>query len=297
MKQDSTKTDKVVRVGFNSKAIAEKVNAARREFGLSEEKIEIRADVAFKFGTNIAVTYALLQEIIEIAKNNPVHYKSVYLNGKCFAKVSVGALRELTGFTEKSIMRHIKVLEDSGLLIVHRNCAEGEESNSYAINDERLDEVWKEFESTSAGKTYVEWRESKEGVEKCMGLSDKVFTEKARYMWLKVIAEERPDGNGIFDVCVAENKWCRKHKTDLREFEDFKPHYYNIRECPFCGGDAELVKSGREGSAYVLVECGECKARGKGFYVGSELDGRRNPERSEMAELAIRAWNKRVKLV
>ena len=59
MRQDSTKTDKVVRVGIDSKAIAEKVNAARREFGLSEEKIKIRADVAFKFGTNIAVTYAL----------------------------------------------------------------------------------------------------------------------------------------------------------------------------------------------------------------------------------------------
>lgn len=292
MKQDSTKIDKTVRVGINSK-----VNAARREFGLSEEELKIRADVVFKFGVNIAVTYALLQEIIEIAKNNPGYYKSVYLNGKFFAKVSVGTLRELTGFAEKRIMRHIKVLEDSGLLVVHRNCAEGEGANSYAINDERLDEVWKEFVSTNAGKTYAEWHEAKEGVEKCMGLSDKVFTEKARYMWLKVIAEEQPDNNGIFDVCVAENKWCRKHKTDLREFGDFKPHYYNIRECPFCGGDAELVKSGREGSAYVLVECGECKARGKGFYVGSELDGRRNPERSEMAELAIRAWNKRVKLV
>lgn len=297
MRQDSTKTDKVVRVGIDSKAIAEKVNANRREFGLSEEKIKIRADVAFKFGTNIAVTYALFQEIIEIAKNNPGYCKSVYLNGKCFVKVSVGALRELTGFAEKRIMRHIKALEDSGLLIVHRNCAESDGLNSYAINDERLDEVWKEFESTNAGRTYAEWREAKEGVEKCMGLSDKVFTEKARYMWLKVIAEERPDNNDIFDVCVAENKWCRKHKTDLREFEDFKPHYYNIRECPFCGGDAELVKSGREGSAYVLVECGECKARGKGFYVGSELDGRRDAERSKMAESAVKAWNKRVQLV
>ena len=296
MKQDSTKTDKVVRVGINSKAIAEKVNAARREFGLSEERIEIRADVAFKFGMNTAVTYSLLQEIIEIAKNNPGYCKSVYLNGKCFAKVRVGTLQELTGFAEKRIMRHIKVLEDSGLLIVYRNCAEGDGSNSYAINDERLDEVWKEFESTNAGKTYAEWHEAKEGVEKCMGLSDKVFTEKARYMWLRVIAEEQPNNNDIFDVCVAKGKWTRKHKTELREFNDLKSHYYELRPCPFCGGEAELVKSGPDNSSYVVAQCTDCKARGKGFYVGSELNGRR-AENSAWAEDAVKAWNKRVQLV
>ena len=122
------------------------------------------------------------------------------------------------------------------------------------------------------------------------------FTEKARRMWLRVIAEEEPESS-LFKVLVNNKLFCLVHKAELREYKDLKPHYYNVRECPFCGGDAELVKSGREGSAYVLVECGECKARGKGFYVGSELDGRRDAEKSKMAESAVKAWNKRVQLV
>ena len=120
--------------------------------------------------------------------------------------------------------------------------------------------------------------------------------EKSRLLWLKVRAEELAEDNDYFGVSIPNGR-LRVHKAYLREYEDFKPHYYNIRECPFCGGDAELVKSGNDDYAYILVECNQCKARGKGFYIGSELKGRRKPEESKMAESAVKAWNKRVQLV
>lgn len=122
------------------------------------------------------------------------------------------------------------------------------------------------------------------------------FTEKARRMWLRVIAEEEPESS-LFKVLVNNKLFCLVHKAELREYKDLKPHYYNVRECPFCGGDAELVKSGNDDYGYILVECNQCKARGKSFYIGSELKGRRKPEESEMAESAVKAWNKRVQLV
>ena len=120
--------------------------------------------------------------------------------------------------------------------------------------------------------------------------------DRLRYMWLKVVAEESTEDGNFFEVHIAKKK-LRAHKTLLREYGYCKSQYYEIRPCPFCGGEAELVKSGSDDSSYVVVQCNECKARGKGFYVGSELKGCCDPEKSIMAESAVKAWNKRVQLV
>lgn len=63
-----------------------------------------------------------------------------------------------------------------------------------------------------------------------------------------------------------------------------------LKPCPFCGGEAELVKDTRcEGHGdyveYTYVQCTECEARGP---YGSDYE-----DRSNMTTIAIQGWNDR----
>ena len=95
-------------------------------------------------------------------------------------------------------------------------------------------------------------------------------------MWLKVVAEELGEDGNFFEVHIAKKK-LRAHKTLLREYGDFKSQYYEIRPCPFCGGEAGTKESRFEGAGY-YAECKRCRAITRLFKTEAE---------------AIKAWNTR----
>ena len=69
-----------------------------------------------------------------------------------------------------------------------------------------------------------------------------------------------------------------------------------LRECPFCGGKAEIVFSGKQWSdewkEYIIAKCSRCGGAAKGFYYrGEPIE---YPlEETVGGEYAADAWNTR----
>lgn len=65
----------------------------------------------------------------------------------------------------------------------------------------------------------------------------------------------------------------------------------NIKKCPFCGGDGELIQryNTRYGNYFVFVSCNLCNAQSKAF--NSDIDVSESNWESKACEKAIKAWN------
>lgn len=66
----------------------------------------------------------------------------------------------------------------------------------------------------------------------------------------------------------------------------------DLKSCPFCGGEPDILGIGYSGQADcsdVYVKCGECDAQGPAFVV----DHSEGQDEDEAATEAIAAWNRR----
>lgn len=66
---------------------------------------------------------------------------------------------------------------------------------------------------------------------------------------------------------------------------------YNIKKCPFCGGDGELTQryNSRNDNYFVFVACGMCNAQSKVF--SSRDDVSKGNWNAKACEKAVKAWN------
>ena len=119
-------------------------------------------------------------------------------------------------------------------------------------------------------------------------------------MWLRVIAKPYKGAFYDVDICNSQHTHYHIHEDYLSSLSDVLSQArdceesYHLRECPFCGGEARLVKSGQPRCYYAVVQCDDCGARGKGIYAGDKLDGRHIlVENSREGIKAAKAWNRR----
>jgi len=65
-----------------------------------------------------------------------------------------------------------------------------------------------------------------------------------------------------------------------------------LKHCPFCGGDADLLEVEPNGS-YWYIACVECEAEIRRYYLMHNSPARREVDRNKARNELIKVWNKR----
>lgn len=64
-----------------------------------------------------------------------------------------------------------------------------------------------------------------------------------------------------------------------------------LKQCPFCGGEAEVKKNKTHiDGYYCFVRCVMCHSSGKAFYVKHSM---KEEKQNEQENKAVNAWNQR----
>ena len=66
-----------------------------------------------------------------------------------------------------------------------------------------------------------------------------------------------------------------------------------LRECPFCGGEAEMTTSNDISGYTTYIQCIDCGARTLGFDTTASSDGYEHMNRTRLIKNIVYAWNRR----